>query len=255
MQVTLIGAGNTAWHFGHAMLKAGITVHQVFNRRPERGIALSRELNSRYIGDLNEISGSDLILLAVSDSAIPDILRKLAAHDIPLVHTSGSVEMMILKGCATSYGVIYPFQSLTYGIPLDFKRVPLCMEASDPSTSVLLGNLAHKLSDSVHFMDSGQRQKLHLSGILANNFSNHLITLAKSFLRENKLDGKLLDPMIEETFEKLKRTEAYLAQTGPARRKDMGTIEKHLDMLDNNPVLKNLYGMLSDSIIAHYPNK
>jgi hypothetical protein len=71
-------------------------------------------------------------------------------------------------------------------------------------------------------------------------------------LEKKDMDKNLLIPLLEETLVKLKMTSAYDAQTGPALRNNKEVINMHLDMLKEEPRLKKLYGIISDSIIAYY---
>lgn len=251
----LIGAGNAAWHLGHALLNSEIRVQLLYNRDKDRGLKLASEINCKFSTDLAEAKTSDLIIVAVNDAAISEVLERLPGIPGTIVHCSGSIGMNVLSNYSNSYGVFYPFQTFTSGVELDFRKVPVCIEASDSITLELLWQLAHKLSDTVRELNSEQRRKLHLSGAIANNFSNHLFSLASDYLTENNLDRELLLPLIAETVNKLKQLSAREAQTGPARRQNKEIINEHLNMLDNKPELKNLYSLISDSIIAYYSSK
>jgi hypothetical protein len=60
--------------------------------------------------------------------------------------------------------------------------------------------------------------------------------------------GKLLEPLIVETFKKALEIGPQKAQTGPAIRKDDITIRKHLEMLKGEPDMQDLYRRISESI-------
>ena len=62
-------------------------------------------------------------------------------------------------------------------------------------------------------------------------------------------DFNLLKPLIFETATRLKNTSPAVVQTGPASRKDVETIEKHLQILNEHPKLHKLYQAISDSIM------
>jgi hypothetical protein len=51
-----------------------------------------------------------------------------------------------------------------------------------------------------------------------------------------------------ETAKKIKSTTPTNAQTGPAKRDDIETIEKHLMLLDNDDEKKEIYQLLTASI-------
>jgi len=62
------------------------------------------------------------------------------------------------------------------------------------------------------------------------------------------MDFSLLRPLILETAEKVQVIAPFGAQTGPALRRDEKTLAAHLDLLEGQPELQNIYQTLSDSI-------
>ncbi len=71
-------------------------------------------------------------------------------------------------------------------------------------------------------------------------------------LEEAELPKDIMHPLLDEVFAKIKMHGAEKAQTGPARRQDMITLEKHKEILNNKPSLQKLYTFVSDSIINFY---
>ena len=85
-----------------------------------------------------------------------------------------------------------------------------------------------------------------------NNFVNHCIFQATSICNEFELDPKILHPLLQETVRKAIKNDPSLIQTGPARRGDVKTIKKHLEMQDG--LRKELYEKLTNSIGNIYKN-
>lgn len=63
---------------------------------------------------------------------------------------------------------------------------------------------------------------------------------------------EVLQPLILETIGKAIELGPENSQTGPAVRYDLNTIEKHLDLLSFSPDLKNIYDLITKSIIRYY---
>jgi len=101
-------------------------------------------------------------------------------------------------------------------------------------------------------MNSEQRQYLHLAAVFVNNYSNHLFHVAFDLLSDKDMDHKLLIPLIEETVTKIKTLHPKDAQTGPARRNDFETINKHLQLLIGFPDYKELYQIFAGQLIKKY---
>jgi len=220
LKIAIIGAGNIAWHLGHALSATGYEVAGIRNRDKSTGEELAAQLQTTWSNDLAIPAGScDLIVLAVNDSALRDVAQQLESSDAVVVHTAGSLAIDCLKRF-DRFGVFYPFQTLTRGIPSDFSKIPLCIEASDIDTQSLLLTLAESLSGKVSVMASPHRKKLHLAGIILNNFSNHLITRATDYAEKNGLDPELLFPLLKETVNKLQKTSPETAQPAPPFRSE-----------------------------------
>lgn len=253
INITLVGAGNAAWHIGHRIVDIGYRVIKIINRKNERADVLATELHSYVQNDFTVSNAdSDFVIVAINDSFLPEVLHKLDSKDCIILHTSGSMGMDVFPGETSRYGVLYPFQTLTAGTAVDFPKIPLCIEGSDIATTSDIEMLAGNLSSVVRIIDSEQRRILHLAGVMGNNFTNHFMALAIDMLEKNNLDKNLLMPLLEETITKLRKTNAFEAQTGPARRNNKEVIKMHLEILNEEPELKKLYSIVTDSIIAYY---
>ncbi|MNL58691.1 hypothetical protein D3C87_1823490 [compost metagenome] len=66
------------------------------------------------------------------------------------------------------------------------------------------------------------------------------------------MDFDALRPLVLETALKVQKMNPHEGQTGPARRNDQLVIAKHLQLLSNNVPLKNIYTILTDSIVKSY---
>jgi predicted short-subunit dehydrogenase-like oxidoreductase (DUF2520 family) len=249
--VVILGAGNLAWHFGHRLSGAGIQVRQVFSRTPKQGESLASELNTGYTNRLDLLAeDADLYLLAVSDDAIASLLRQARFGKRLVAHAAGSVSIDVFAGKVKNYGVLYPLQTFTQGKPLDFSNIPLFIEANNARNLEKLNRLACRLSERVYIVDSEKRTYLHLAAVIASNFTNHMFTLAEKLMQERNLSFDILKPLIQETVAKALQISPFLSQTGPAIRGNAQVIEKHMAMLEHHPEIRELYRMISESIMA-----
>lgn len=251
--ITLVGSGNAAWHIGHRLVDISCNIIKIISRGGKEAEALAKDLHCRVQTDFS-ISNADsqFVIVAINDTYLSEVLYKLDAQDTILVHTSGSLGLDVFPGNAKRFGVLYPFQTLTTGIKVDFSKVPLCIEGFDTQTTSEINELAGRMSSVVRVINSQQRRILHLTGVIGNNFTNHFMALAIELLEKNNMDKELLMPLLEETINKLKKTDPYDAQTGPARRNNKEVIDMHMKLLNSEPQLKKLYSLISDSIIAYY---
>ncbi len=252
MKVVIIGSGNVATVLGKKIFEAGHEIVQVVGRTPEKAEALASHLKSTSTSNIKGISYlADIYIIAVSDSAVAHIASQLKLNDKIVVHTAASVSMQVLSFCSKNYGVLYPLQSLKKEIT-NLPPIPILVDGSNAETKEILLSFANQWADSVIVANDEERLKLHIAAMFVNNFTNHLFAVANDFCSQETLNFKLLQPLIAETIERIKLFSPSAIQTGPAVRKDFVTIEKHLRLLDSFPHYKELYKVLSNSIIEFY---
>jgi predicted short-subunit dehydrogenase-like oxidoreductase (DUF2520 family) len=254
MKIVLLGSGNVATHLGSALHKAGHKITQVWSRDPGHAEELAITLNAKGITDIKQLDlYADLYILAVKDDAIPGVTAQLSFSDQLIVHTSGSTHIDALTEVSEKYGVIYPVQTFSKHKALDFQSVPVAVEGSDNATKSRLLDLARQISSKVFELDSVKRKALHVAAVFGCNFTNYLYTVSERILVTQGLDFDLLRPMISETAAKAQESSPADVQTGPAVRNDMETINKHLEFLESDPHLRDLYDRLSKGIMNSKP--
>ncbi len=252
MKIVLIGSGNLAAHLGPALKKSGHTLVQLVGRTETNTLKLATKLGCNYTIHPKEITDkADVFIIALRDEVISGYAKHLQSNGKLILHTSGSVNAKVLSGISEHYGVLYPLQTFSANRKITFSDIPLCIEASTAKAGKKLLLLARSLSKEVHWVKNEQRNILHLAAVFANNFSNHLFVIAEELLHKNKLDFALLRPLIAETAAKIQNYSPQDMQTGPARRGDTITIEKHIALLKNNKQYSRIYEVLTQSILDH----
>lgn len=246
MKVSIIGTGNVAYHFYKAFLDEGVNVEKIISRDPEN---LRAELKAKG-GSYEDIPSleSEVILLAVRDDAIPEVLTDYNfPHDAVLAHTSGATSMEVFEGTIESYGVFYPLQTIKKEKEINYQELPIFIEGNSEKSRSALKELANIISGKVGEMTSRQRLAAHTAAVFASNFTNHMLHISEELLQKNGLDKELLYPLIRETTSKALDQGAGTAQTGPAIRNDKETMSRHLEVLEVE-LQKELYKKISKSI-------
>lgn len=250
MNIVILGSGNIATHLGRAFKMAGQDISQVWSRDISHARILADTLAAEPIDNMFDLDRSaDLFIIAVRDEAIRELALELKLSDQLLVHTSGSTGLSALEGASTKIGVFYPLQTFSKIKSVDFRQIPIIIEANSPEVLSSIRAIADRLSEKVIELNSEQRKTLHVAAVFACNFTNHLFGLAQELLEEKGLDYELLKPLIAETLNKIEMNDPVSVQTGPAIREDQATIKAHLELLKHNPALSELYTKLSQSIV------
>ena len=249
--IVMVGAGNLATHLAKALYGKGYRIVQVYSRTLESARMLAEAVDAGYTNDLSAlVTGADLYIVSLKDAAFVERLSEIVAgrEDAFWVHTAGSIPMDVWKGRVPRYGVFYPMQTFSKQREVDFTDIPIFIEACSEEGEQFLMDIASSLSAKVCKATSAQRRCLHLAAVFACNFSNHMYALAAGLLEKYGLPFDAMLPLIDETARKVHQLDPRAAQTGPAVRYDRNVMDGHLQMLADEPVLGEIYRMLSDSI-------
>lgn len=243
--INIIGSGNVAQHLISVFQQTeNIMLQQVFSRKRENINHLISD--DKIVTHYSDLKTADITIISVTDDAIAEVSNQLPFENKLVVHTSGSVGLEAINA-KNRKGVFYPLQTFSKSKVIDFKAVPICLETENESDYVVLESVAKTISDKVFKISSDQRQSLHVAAVFSCNFVNHLYQLGKEICDENNVPFEILMPLIQETADKIKTLSPLEAQTGPAKRNDQKTIEKHLCFLDDENK-KTIYQLLTQSI-------
>lgn len=257
LKLTVIGAGNLAHHLVPALHNIGYKISQVWSRTLINANALAHKVNTVAIDNLEMIeSDSSLYLILVKDDALSSVCEALPPlnPDAIIAHSSGAGSIAVLEHLTDHWGCFYPLQSFRKNQASRLSEVPFLVNGNDEHTIRELRILARQLSTRVSNCHDEDRLRYHLSAVFINNFTNHLACLAKDFLQANDLDPKYLDTISRTTFDKIINHDPCESQTGPAIRKDLDLISRHLKLLEGKTSMQDVYRMLSDNIINTYHN-
>ncbi len=246
--ITLIGAGNVGVNLGKALKKAGFYFNAVYSRQLEKAKALATELDADAVNNLDNINQSDIVVLAVPDTAIMWLGEKLNHKHNFIVHVSGSTPLEAIKDYALYTGVLYPLQTFSVFREVDFAGIPVCIEGSDQRATQILQQMATAISGDVRQVNSRQRLSIHLAAVFASNFVNYLNIEAADILKKAGVSRDILFPLMRETLDKMLEYPPKNTQTGPAIRKDHGTMTKHIEALNMHPDKQKIYRILSEQI-------
>jgi predicted short-subunit dehydrogenase-like oxidoreductase (DUF2520 family) len=248
-KLVIIGAGNVGYHLATQLSKKGHTVLQVYSRTLARAKDIATLCSAQAINDVKNINpDGDIYLMAIKDDRVEKLAIKLKLGKKVVAHTSGSLPTSILSSVSDNHGVFYPFQTFSRERKLDLSEVPICIDGNNNFVKEKLTVLGKSLSTRVMTVDENKRLTLHISGVFANNFSNHLFSIAEQILTHEGYSFDLLKPLIAETANKAIDLGPQAAQTGPAKRGDDKIIKRHMEFLSHQQNLQQIYELLSRSI-------
>ena len=257
MRISFIGAGRLASQLAIALAQ-NHTIGHIYSRDLSKAQRLAAQVQAVATNAYSDLQAAcDLIIIAVSDRAIADVIAAVHAHapETLMVHTSGSTAMQVLTDIHPRAGVFYPLQTFSFERSTDWAQTPLLLEAANETDLQVLQSVASELSPRVYHYDSVQRLSLHLAAVFACNFSNYCYDMAKQILDAQNADFALLYPLMLETAQKATQADPKTMQTGPAMRGDSTIIDMHQTMLQHSERedLLKVYQLFSEQIGKRHP--
>lgn len=244
--VGIIGAGKVGAVLGAALRAADhavIGVSAVSEASRERAEILLPDVPVLEIPQI--IERSELVLIAVPDDALSEIVEGLAVLGAwqpgqLVAHTSGRFGISVLEP-ARRLGAIplalHPAMTFT-GMSLDLARLPDCSFGITAPTAVLpvAQALVVEMGAEPVVIEEAHRALYHAALVHA---SNHLVTItaqSTQLLSDIGVEqpDRMLGPLMRASLENaLSAGEGAL--TGPVARGDTGTVEAHLTALKSQP--------------------
>tara|TARA_B110000444_G_C18847164_1_gene602814 strand:+ start:1322 stop:2092 length:771 start_codon:yes stop_codon:yes gene_type:complete len=248
LNIVILGAGNLAWHLSQELKKRGQNIIQVYNRTVNKAEELSKLIQCEFTSKIEKINNNaDLYILCINDKALIELSNSLPIKNKLVVHTSGAASIDFIS--QPQRGVFYPLQTFSKEKEINFKEIPICIEAKDDNNKRTLIKLGNLLSDCVYEIDSDQRKTLHLAAVFANNFSNYMYSISEKILSNKNIPFDILKPLIMETASKVLMHSPKESQTGPAIRNDQTSIKTHLDDLKHGNYY-DIYKLLTEKLRA-----
>lgn len=231
MNIVIIGRGNVATNLDYAFRKKGVVCQMVSSRE-----------------GLDSLPAANVYIYAVKDEALAAVVAQVKGKERAMhLHTSGTMPISVFGDDKPHAGIFYPFQTFSKARVIeDFSTVPVFFEARGIDDISAVYSLALTITSHVYEAPQHDRERLHVAGVYACNFTNLMYTMAAELLRNTHIPFSALLPLIDETAAKIHTLAPRDAQTGPARRGDENVMAHHLALLDEDK--RQLYRLLSDEI-------
>jgi len=235
--VAVLGAGRAGCSLHAALESVGRPAALLWTRSPATAAAARSEGFPAVSGELPDPAACELVVLAVTDSALGEVAAALArapgAGRIAL-HLSGAHDLSVLAPAPVagwSTGSLHPLASLAT------RRSPLAghaaaVEASDPRTQSVIEDLAGALGLSV-IRPTGSRARYHAAACMAGTYPQVLLEAAVRMLQDCGLAPeearRALVPLMESAVRNAREHGGAAGLTGPVARGDAAVVAAHLD--------------------------
>lgn len=231
MKLTIVGQGNVACNLRHGFHLRGIEVEMVSSRE-----------------GLEQLPHADVYIYAVRDTALREVVARVHDAQALHLHTSGTMPLDVFGADKPHAGVLYFFQSFSKEQLIDdWSHIPVFIEGRDIDDVSAIYTIAQTFSGTIYECTQHDRERLHVAGVYANNFTNLMYRLAQEMLQGTSIPFTALLPLIDETARKVHSLSPREAQTGPASRGDEAVMAHHLELIQTEEE-RDMYRLLSGLI-------
>jgi len=265
LSVAIVGLGSLGRVLALALNAGGFDVIElVVRRRPEskrRARAVAARLGAKVV-HLGDPLAAKLVLMAVPDGVIGATARELSRsgewQGKTVLHTSGALDasaLAELKHRGASVGSAHPMNSFVESSSAkDLRGISFAVEGDTAAVRVA-EKIARALRGKPIQIPAVLKPVYHAFGALASPLLVSLLAAAEDLGRAAgvKDPREAMEPIVRRTVENFFREGAAASFSGPMKRGDIVTLERHLRALRSKPRIRKVYLALAEHAAARLP--
>ena len=241
MRLGLLGGGRAAWAFGATWKRIGWPLGGVWLRDESRSHITELLETARL--DLADLAAeSELLLVAVSDDALDEVVARIPPTEAIVFHASGA-RLAPAGGFS-----LHPLRALPpLGAPSDLRDTLLVFEGEHRKTAKLIAAAAE-----ARFIEIAPEQKplYHAAAVFGSNYVAVMLDIAEKLMaragvRDIRPDLLALSSSAIANWNAHTDGRRF---TGPAARGDRAVLARHLEQLASEPELAETYRLLAGMI-------
>lgn len=246
MRIGFIGAGKCGMSLAYYFRSKGLNIIGFCSGRADT------ESDFDYFKCEELVQKSDIIFVTVTDTAIAEVwdgIKKFNLQNKIICHCSGSLSSEVFAGAnedmVCSVHPLLAFNSVKTSIDAVSKAY-FTLEGGRKAVDTISQILSH-CSNRFIIIQRENKIRYHAAACFASNFVAAVCAKAEELLLGCGFDQKeaqdAFAPLMRANMENIISCGAKNAVTGPAARGDRITIQKHLEVLDDDT--KELYENLT----------
>ena len=247
--VALIGAGRVGRSIMVSLVEAGYTPAAIISGSVNSAKSLADRVGTDSFGTGYDIltEDTDLIIIAVQDDRLENVVAKLASnlkfpHEPLIVHTSGIQESTIMESLlqkGAGIASIHPAASFPENKILPLKDVRFGVEGINAEEAV---ELVKSMGGIPFKIETGKKALYHAACTVASGYLNTLLTVSEELMVRAGVDSpkSIISDLAKTALNGWDET-GFAAITGSIARGDVDSVRKHIGSLDKNDKNRAVY--------------
>lgn len=256
IRIGFVGAGHVGQSLSHYLGTYHFIIAGFLNSTHGQPSTASQAVNATLFSNYQELaSASDWIFLTVPDDQITTVAALIApflTEQHVLFHCSGAQSATILR---QDRSPTYQYCSLHPAAIFSRNNTQLTqtlLTIEGPAATVHQVTVAlAPLPNRIQFIESHQKAQYHAACVFSSNFVNALLWNSQKLLQQIGVDDQFANQLVlalaQQQLDQIRVQGLTASLTGPVKRGDLTTIQRHLAVLD--PPTTQLYQQLSLSLL------
>ncbi|MBD7910847.1 DUF2520 domain-containing protein [Clostridium cibarium] len=259
MKIGFIGAGKVGFSLGKYFSINNLMVVGYYSKNSDSAKEAARFTSTKFFENMEElIEECDTIFITTPDGVIEEIwdsIDKLSIKNKIICHCSGSLSSGVFSNIEShnAFGYsIHPMFAISdkYNSHKRLKEAFITIEGSVKYIN-LVNDMFVRLGNKTKIITNKDKARYHLASVVASNHFIALVEEAVTLLSEYGFNEKeaieALYPLINNNVSNIRSKGIINSLTGPVERNDIGTIEKHINHLNNED--RELYKLMSKKLL------
>lgn len=257
----VVGAGPVATALAGGLRLGGVPVLGLWARRaaPARAAGSTAGVAAFSSAPPDILLEAEVVILAVRDQVIADVATMLLGTGMigkrhVLLHCAGAASAEELLGHVADkvagVGTLHPLQAIADGklAMRHLKGSVFGVEGNEVGRAAA-GKLVAAIGGIVLGLDSKQMAAYHAAAALASNYVVAALDAAAAVLGQAGIPtdkaAQALVPLARGALDNVEARGTVAGLTGPVRRGDAATVQRHLEALREQPELAEIYRALA----------
>lgn len=258
-RIGFIGTGKVGTALGSYLRSKGCRISGYYDRLDARAEAAAEATNSACFNCMEQlIDASEMVFVTVPDDTIASLwnsCRHLPIAGKGFFHCSGAMSSEVFEGAAEAgafVGSAHPVCAVSSHSTGEVFSGKFFVLEGDATGIEMLKSLMMMTGNDYRVIDKTDKALYHAATVASSNLCCALAQMSEDWMLSCGFDHEtahaLIVPLMKGNIDNIAQKGCVEALTGPVERNDVGTVTKHLDVLEGDD--REIYRRLSLRLVS-----